>query len=487
MSEFIAALFVPDLESRWRRLEVAWLGALFVIGLAGWAYFFAWGGAPLDFHDWLNINVPRLVFLQNALRDGAWPLHMANAASLHDVTDRFLTLPDVVTTPQTLLLLVMSVPSFVVFDVLLSYSAGFAGLILLRRHFNWSLATFSGVFLLVLFNGHIVAHYSVGHFTWGAYFLFPFVALLVCRFLDGDDSWRSVAVFAWLIFYMVLAGGQHHVTWIFLFLALLMPFCWSRAWWLLAVVTSGGLLSAVRLLPPALEVSAFRAHGLVTDVIGYPSIMHLAESMVALRRETPAFDQALPGNIWFFDRSYYEFNAYVGLVGFAILAVGVYRWWRSALPIYRELIVPVIVMTAFSIASVYRIVRFTQMPLVESERYTARMFSLPLVVVIVIAATEAGGFMQRATTSVWHRVLALAALGAIAIDMAANVRLWRVLISSGLFGNGRFDPMTAAIGQRSDPVYVATVLAGLALTAITAVTLAVLVHRERARGTMNGL
>lgn len=486
MSDVIAALFVPDLEARWPRLRVVYLAALFISGLAGWAYFLDWGSAPLGFHDWVDINVPRLMFLQNALRDGHWPLHVADPAALHGVTDRFFALPDVITTPQTLLLLVMPVPSFVLVDVLLSYSAGFAGLILLRRHFTWSLSTLTGVFLLVLFNGHIVAHYSVGHFTWGAYFMFPFVALLLCRFLDGDDSWRSVAVFAWLIFYMVLAGGQHHVSWVFLLLLLLMPFCWSRVWWPIAVVASGGLLSAVRLLPPALAVSAFRAHGFVTDVVGYPSVTHLVQSMVVLRREIQTYD-ALPGNISFFDRSYYEFSAYIGAAGFAILLVGLYRWWRAAVPIYRQLIVPVLVMIGFSIGSLYHVVRMTRVPLFESERFTARMFSLPLVLLIVIAATEAGGYMQRASTSVWHRVLALAALAALAIDITANLRLWRVLISSSVFGHGQVDPMTAAIAERADPVYTATILAGLALTIMTALTLAVLVHRERGRGTINGL
>ena len=479
MSDFIAALFVPEVEERWPRLTAIWIAGLFVAGLAGWAYFFAWGSAPLDFHDWLDINVPRLLFLQNALRDGQWPLHMADPASLHDVTDRFLALPDVITTPQTLLLLVIPVPAFVLVDVLLTYSAGFVGLLVLRRHFDWSLATLGGVFLLVLFNGHILAHYSVGHFTWGAYFLFPWVALLLCRFLDGDASWRSAALFAALIFYMVLAGGQHHVTWIFLLLALLMPFCWPRAWWLVAVIVAGGLLSAVRLLPPALEVSAFRAHGLVTDVIGYPSLLHLLESLVMLRREVPAFNEAVPGNIWFFDRSFYEFTAYIGAAGFAILVVGLYRWWRARVPIYRELVVPVLAMTAFSIGSVFRIVRMTQVPLVESERYTARMFSLPMVLMIVMAAAEIDGYLKRASLSVWQRVLALAALAAVAIDVGAGLRLWRVRISSGLFGHGQLDPMTAAIGNHVDPVYTTTVLVGLALTVITAAVLAVLVIRER--------
>ncbi|MBY0493540.1 MAG: hypothetical protein K2Y23_04945 [Cyanobacteria bacterium] len=480
MPEFIATLFLPDLEAARPRLTVFYLAALFTAGLVAWGYFFAWGAAPLDFHDWWDINVPRLLFLQHALLSGQWPLHMADPASLHGVTDRFLSLPDVITTPQTLLLLVMPVSTFVVVDVLLSYSAGFVGLLLLRRHFGWSLFTLTGVFLLVLFNGHILSHYSVGHFTWGSYFLFPFVALLICRFLDGHATWRSVAAFAALIFYMVLAGGQHHVTWIFLLLALMIPFCWKRAWWPIAVIIAGGFLSAVRLLPPALEIASFRTHGLVSDVIGYPSITHLLESLVILRRETPAaFSDAIPGNLSFFDRSFYEFSAYVGAAGLAVIVVGLYRWWRAAVPIYRELIVPVLAMTMFSIGSVYRIVRLTQVPLVESERYTARMFSLPLTLMIIIGAVEIDGYLKRASITVWQRVLALAALVAVAVDISAGLRLWRVVISSAMFGHGRIDPATAAIGNHADPLYTITVLAGLASTVITAAVLAVLVSRER--------
>ena len=488
MPDFIATLFLPDLERNRPRLTIFYIAALFTAGLVGWGYFFAWGGAPLDFHDWWDINVPRLLFVQNALQSGQWPLHMADPASLHDVTDRFLALPDVMTTPQMLLLLVMPVPSFVLVDVLLSYSAGFVGLLLLRRYLNWSLVTLTGVSLLVLFNGHILSHYSVGHFTWGSYFLFPFVALFVCRFLDGHESWRSVAGFAALIFYMVLAGGQHHVTWIFLLLTLMIPFCWRRAWWPVSVIVSGGLLSAVRLLPPALEVSAFKARGLVSDVIGYPSIMHLLESLVILRREVPVpLTETLPGNLSFFDRSFYEFSAYVGVAGLAVIVVGLYRWWRAAVPIYRELIVPVLAMTMFSIGSVYRIVRLTQVPLVESERYTARMFSLPLVLMIIIGAIEIDGYLKRASIAVWQRVLALAALAAVAIDISAGLRLWRVMISSGLFGHGRIDPATAAIGNHADPLYTTTVLAGLALTVITASVLTVLVSRERVAKVVPGL
>jgi hypothetical protein len=457
------------------------LAALYLAGLAAWSYVMGWGAAPLDFHDWTDINVPRLTFLQNALRAGELPLHMGGTAALHDVTDRFLALPDVVTTPQTLLLLVLPVRTFVLVDVLLWYSAGFYGLVRLRRRFDWSLVTFSGVFLLFLFNGHILSHYSVGHFTWASYFLFPFVCLSIFRFLDGDDSWRNAAALASVMGLMVLAGGQHHMTWVLLLLALLVPFCRTRAWWLVAVALASGLLSAVRLLPPALELQSFRNAGLVSDVIGYPSMTHLIGAMVVLRRETPAFNAALPGNIWFFDSAFYEFNVYVGIVGFAAILYGLYRWLRADVPVYSALLVPALAMTALSLGSVYRLVRMTQIPMLEAERYSARMFSLPLTFFIVLAAIAIDRQLKQAVLSTWHRALAAAALVFIAIDIGASARLWRVGISAGLFGSTGFDPAIAAVAHRDDPAYAAVLLAGLAITTLTASALLVLVRREGQR------
>ncbi len=478
---FISTLFAPEHEARAPWLVRGWIAGLFAAGLTGWSYLLGWGSAPLDFHDWTAINLPRLLFLQNALAAGEWPLHMAGTAALHGVTDRFLTLPDVITTPQALLLLVMPVRTFVLVDVLIFFSAGFAGLLWLRRYFNWSLAAFSGVFLLFLFNGHILAHYSVGHFTWGPYFLFPFIAVLLFRFLDGDDSWRSIATFAGVMCVMVLAGGQHHLTWVLLLLALMIPFCWSRAWWLAAAAIASGLLSAVRLLPPALELQSFRNAGLVSDVIGYPSVMHLLGALVSLRREAPAFNEALPGNMWFFDSAYYEFTVYVGAVGAALVAAGLYRWLRDERPMYHQLIVPAFAMSALSIGSLYRLVRMTHLPMLEAERYAARMFSLPLSLFIILAAVALDRYLRQAAVAMWHRVLALVALAFVALDIAASVRLWRVRVSSGLFGHTELDTAMAAIANRPDPAYTNTVLAGLAISSVTAIVLLVLAGRERQR------
>jgi hypothetical protein len=473
-------LFRPASEVRGTIAARAAIVALFVAGLIGWAYVMGFGRVPLDFHDWTGINIPRLMFLQNALRGGDWPLHMTGTASLHGVTDRYLALPDVITSPQSVLLVFMSVERFILVDVLIHFSLGFAGLLLLRRHFDWSLFTLAVVFLMFLFNGHILAHYSVGHFTWGAYFLFPVLALFLFRFLDGDSSWRTLACFAFVMAYMVLAGGEHHMTWVLLLMALLVPFCWRRAWWLVAAALASGLLSAVRLLPPALELHSFRSAGLVADILGFPSLSHLLISLAFLRRESAAFNEALPGNIWFFDAAFFEFTAFVGLAGLAILAVGLYHWLRSPAPRYYALAVPVFLMTALSIGSMYRLVRALAIPLLEGERYTARMFSLPLLFLIVLAATAIDRLLRDAAAPLWRRGLALAALIFLAADTAASVRLWRVAVSSGLFGPTSVDAAGTLVAHRADPAYVTVATIGLAVSVATAAVLAVLVYRERA-------
>lgn len=477
--DLIEALFVPEREARVPWLRNAFLAALFVAGLAGWSYVMGWGSARLDFHDWTGINLPRLTFLQNALSAGEPPLHMAGSASLHNVTDRFLALPDVITSPQTVLLLFMPVSTFVLVDVLLQYSLGFIGVLLLRRHFNWSLGAFAAIYLLILFNGHILAHYSVGHFSWGPYFMLPWVAWFVFRFLDGNSSMRSLAGFAATMCYMVLAGGHHHMSWVVLLLVLLIPFCWSRAWWLVGAIAASGLLSAVRLLPPALELQSFRSAGLVADVIGFPSVWHMLTSLVVLRREQPAYNEALPGNIWFFDSSFYEFNAYIGVVGLVALVIGLYWWLKDKAPRYQALVFPLFIMVALSIGSAYRLVRATAIPLLEGERYTARLFILPLLFLIVLAVTAIDQRMRQAALATWQRGLLLMGLVVLAIDTAVSVRLWRVAVSSGLFGSTSFNLADTAVAHRADPTYVTVALAGLAISAVTGVVLSVLAARER--------
>lgn len=465
----------PHQRSRW--WQRAWLTALFIAGAITWAYVMGFGRLALDFHDWADITIPRLTFLQGSLQRHELPLHVERTNALHGVTGRFLAIPDVITTPQTLLLLLMPVNAFVLVDVLIHYTIGFGGLLLLRRYFNWSLFAFSSVFLLVLFNGHILAHYSVGHLTWGAYFLFPIVALLLCRILDGDTSWRVVAMFAGTMFYMLLAGGEHHVTWVLLLVAALAVVSRRHTRTCLALIAATVLLGAVRLLPPGLELASFRQAGFGTDVHGYPSLLHLLESLVYLRRETHLPVGALPANLVFFDQRFWEYNVYVGVPGAALMAIGLWQWGKNGAARYRDLIVPMIALTALSMGSLFRLLQFSGLPLLLGERATSRMFGFVLVLLIIIACTAIDKWIRGASHPWLRTRVAVPCLAFASLDMAGSIRLQRVAISSGMFGPGAFNPSNPA--HYADPVYSTVLLIGLVISSVSAITLVVLAWRER--------
>jgi hypothetical protein len=418
---------------------------------------------------------------------------MANTGSLHHVSDRFFSLPDVITTPQTLLLPWLGVPRFVLFDVILHYTIGVATLMALGRRFRWSLFTFAVVFLLFSFNGHILSHYSVGHFTWAAYFLFPLWFLLWFQFLDGQHGWRWLSRFAFVMFYMVLAGGQHQFTWALIFLACLIPFCLDRVGWIIAAGLASVFLSAVRLLPPALLLDAIGRAGWMIDVVGYPSGFHLIRAMVELRREDldplSSSLSSLPGNFVFFESHYHEFSYYVGVLGAAaLLYFGLYRWLRTTELVYPQLMVPTLVLVALSMGSVFRIVRASGIPLFFSERILSRLLSLPMSLIMIMAGVFLQKTINQLRLSVWHRLVALSLLGLLAIDVSGEIRLMRLSESVKIMRPVPLDDSIGEVARRDDPAYTAILGAGALITSLTAAGLLVLATRERrSHGLVKGI
>src|SRR5215208_7648674 len=100
ISEVIQALFDHDVEKRYPIVSIVWLSLLYLAGLYFWGVFFNWRQTPLNYHDWKQINIPRLDVIRDALVYGELPLHVTNEKFLHSITDRFFAMPDVITTPQ---------------------------------------------------------------------------------------------------------------------------------------------------------------------------------------------------------------------------------------------------------------------------------------------------------------------------------------------------------------------------------------------------
>jgi len=462
---------------RIRRITWAWLVALYLAGAVLWGYFFSWGRFSLNFHDWAHITGPRLAFLKDALVQGLPPLHVPDPYPLGANTDRFLAIPDQILSPQVILLLILPIGVFVVGNVLLLYSLGYGGLLWLRRKFSLSPVAFTIIFLLFNFNGHILAHFAVGHATWGGYFLFPWFAILVFRLVEGERGWTWIAKMALLLFAIFLQGSFHQFVWALIFLALLAVA--KRGYFL----TAGGgalfavLLSLVRILPAASLVGKFSYE----FWSGYPTLVDLWQSLVTIYppgAKTPLL--LMPARL-----GYWEVSLYVGLAGAVfLLYFGVWRWLRARADHsgYQSLALPVLGLVVMSMGQIFRIIRLAQVPLLDGESVTTRMISLPFVFILIFAVIHFQGWLDQPHRSAALVYLIISAVIIISLnDLGQNYRIWRVAAAAPTFKKIIFDPRAWTVTNHPDPAYLGLALAGAALSLVSLGVLLFFIWRSRRR------
>ena len=482
LTQSIDALFLPSIEKQSRWLTWLWLLGLFLLGIFLWGKFFSWNTGPFNYHDWALVTIPRLDLMRDALSAGTLPFHAADTTTLLDVSDRFFVIPDVITTPQMVLLPFVGINTFIIIDVLLNYSIGFLGLLWLRRKKNLSLFTFTIAFLLFNFNGYILGHYSVGHFSWGGYFLFPIVFGLLFEFVEKEEvGWRWVSLFALSLFYIVLAGGEHHFLWLLLFV---FPFCftaksWKRAKWIILACLFAGLLSAVRLIPPALALSMYQKKQNFNFVLGYPSLGHILQAMII--PTVPVESLIKPFNLNSFSENIWEFGYYVGVIGVLfILYFGIWHWYKNHLKEYGSFLLPTVFALFLALGSNYWLIRETGFPIFGSERVIARLICVPMTLLILLAAI----FLQRWLDQSYQRPLLIAAgfpaLLFLFNDLWENLKLWRLNEYAGYFSPETLVNIDGnSIANHADPQYFSTLALGLVISVGTFLFLMFMSWKER--------
>lgn len=461
LSDWLNSFFEPipkTKNSGW--ITPIWLGGLFILGILLWGYFLHWGALNFNIYDWLLISGPRLAFLRDAVRTGQLPLHISDPATLGGITDRFLAIPDEILSPQVLLLRFISIGRFVYVDVAILYSLGFIGLLWLKRHFSLSAFTFTILFLLFYFNGHILAHYSTGHATWGGYFLFPWFAILVIKLIEGERGWGWVAKTSLLLLGIFLQGSFHQYVWLLLFLVFLafakrsyfMPVC--------AAILFSLLVSMARIAPPAMLVGSFDSQYLA----GYLSASDIWTSLVTpldpyLKTGGPLTNQII--HVW-------ELSLYVGLVGAVFLVFfGIYRWLRGhqGAVAYKELILPIFGSLILSFDSVYPLIRILPLPLLAGERVASRIISLPFLFILILAIVELQRWLEESNRG--GTLLHLGALGLLIItcqDLWVNFVMWIPAEVSSAVSTTKFESTHWFVTNHPDPPYITAVVVGTAIS-----------------------
>lgn len=398
--------------------------------------------------------------------------------ALGEFSDRFLAIPDQILSPQVILLRFLPLGSlgrFVTGNVLLLYSLGYIGLMWLRRKFSLSPLPFFILFVLFNFNGHILAHLSIGHATWGGYFLFPWFAVLVFQLVEGERGWRWIAKMAVLMFVIFLQGSFHQYVWALIFLGLLAVA--KRGYFLTA---AGGalfavLLSLVRILPAASLLGKFD-NGFFS---GYPTLIDIWQFMVTIYPTNTKISSSwmpIPLGIW-------ELDLYVGLVGAIFLIYfGLWRWLRvyNDHPGFHSLALPVLGLVVLSIGRIYELIRMTHIPLLEGERVSARIISLPFVFILIFAVNYLQDWLDKP-----HRnpTLIFTILGSVIIismnDLWQNYRIWRVTEVVRNLRQVDFDPRLWIVANRPDPVYLGFILAGATLSLVSLGVLLYFIRKSR--------
>jgi len=447
------AITLDQQDNQIQLFNKIWICLLFIAGLFLWVKFLNFGDIHFTYLDWGEDSGPRLVFLQSALQDGLLPYHMPNASGLVNVSDRYLSIPDVLFSPHALLLKLLTPETFVIVHVLLLYSLGFCGLAILRRRYTLTWLPFTVLFLLFNFNGHILSHLSAGHLPWAGYFLFPWFILQVMRLLEERQDWRWVFQTAVLLFFLFLQGSFHQFSISLIFLGLIALTAIKKHWPALAAVGASLALSLVRIMPTLLVVNNFNTvfHG------GFPTFYAVIEGLASIH--TPDSGLSVPGGK---TMGWWEFDLYIGISGLLFLLIfGFLRWLSSKEENdrYMNLLFPFIVMTVSSMGTVFKV--FTQLSIPTGIRVTTRFIVLPLLFLCLLAVMQFNTWLAKHNKNRALWLVLLSGLGVLLSELWQHFKVWQLSNMLQVFGEGRFVPSIWTVANYPDPSYMRYLLYGV--------------------------
>jgi hypothetical protein len=347
--------------------------------------------------------------------------------------------------------------------------------------------TFLMFFLLFFFNGFTTAHFAVGHSIWVGYFLMPFFLYLALDLVErGNAGWGWTLGMTLLLLAILLQGFFHLYLWCLMYLGLLALFNLR----LIVPVARTGffavLLGLPRLLPPSLALSQ-----ITQDYLGgFATVTELVFNLFMMRdpdRAVQLPSKILPLNWW-------EQDFFVGFIGFIVLVI-----FGIALPILRrnevlsksperirphvQILLASLVFAALSVGQVYAwIMRFIPVPPFTGERVTSRLFILPLVFVLALAAIYLQRELERRRVSTGLQVMALGFVFLLYHDLNQHLQAWRVRYLDGLvylFPKVPFDAAAHTIRNHADPVYTNLLIGGLIAAVAAFFFLLFMALRER--------
>jgi len=354
-------------------LTIVYLGGVF-----HWAWLINFGKVQHRYIDWQKFYEFYGV-IQKSLEENSIPLFMP---SFYKGTNQFLAIPETDLSPTLFLLKFLSVEDFFLTQLIIVYSVGFLGCLWLKRKYQWSLVSFVAFFLLFNFNGHITSHLAVGHWSWIAYFLFPFFVGWVLSLVEGDELGSRPARLAFVLFGILLLGGLHPFVWCLIFLLLLCLF--RKGYWKPVLIGVGLALvfSTYRILPAAITFWGYKN----PFMYGFPSASVFWNALTSIYQSPEVvLDMKYSEKL---SMPWWEVDHYISILGLGFLMYfGFWRRWRDteAVKDYRVLNIPMLIITVLSFGAIFGFIAHLPLPLISVERTPSRFLILPLLILLALS------------------------------------------------------------------------------------------------------
>jgi len=448
---------------------------LYASGFLHWLLFFKLGKLTFRAFDWGKEYI-YYSLLKQWIETGRIPYHIDLA--FHG-THRFLAIPEVNLSPQILLLPLVQVGTFVVINTILLYSIGFIGCLLIKQRYRLGIASFTLLFLIFNFNGHLIAHIGVGHSMWAGYFLLPFYFLYLLE-LIGDMPGRAPYKIALVMLAILLQGAFHIFIWCLTLLVLILIFNLKILKPVAQAIGLSLVAGAFRLIP-----AGFALIGKKEKFIwSYPTVRDLIDALITIREQTPVRLKPWGTTGW------WEYDVYIGLIGLAIIITfGIIMRFskRADLKDYRfpRLDLPIFAMAILSISYIHAFLTRIPLPVLKSERVATRFIIIPLLLVTLLAAIRLEKVIGNLRHTLRFKVIAIGLVSLMSLGFIDHSYLWSVARLERIHAKRVVDLTIAALISRSDPYYKGLLWISLVITLITVVLLVRSLATRRRKGNLD--
>jgi hypothetical protein len=355
---------------------------LYLVGLFLWGEFFDWGSYRFNVQDW-QVHFSYLEIIKSSLVEGSCPFFVN--FFVHG-TNHFLAIPEIIFTPDILLLKYFSVEQFWLIHLFIFYSIGFLGFIAIQKHFTLSISAFFLLFLLVNFNGYIAGHLAIGHLMWSGYFLLPWITLFLIKLPDASIK-RNVYLISLFAFLLILNGSAHFYIWFLIFLILQILFCEKdrrTSLYLLGLIL---LLGFSRLFPAQLYLSEVHDQYFVGGYATFQQMISafIVDYQIDHRVLRTAGETFTPG--------WWEYDFYISSLGALFifyfgLIKSITQKELAGYKIINNYKYPLIIILFFSLGFLYQPLFTAGIPVLSTQRVVSRMLVIPFLFLVIASVVN---------------------------------------------------------------------------------------------------